>query len=60
MTASTQTRVGIIGAGYIATWHADAIKATPGAQLVAVCDQSQGCGRGSGPRPWRAGFRIGR
>jgi predicted dehydrogenase len=42
MTASTQTRVGIIGAGYIATWHADAIKATPGAQLVAVCDQSMG------------------
>ena len=42
MTASTQTRVGIIGAGYIATWHADAIKATPGAQLVAVCDQSKG------------------
>ena len=42
MTASTQTRVGIIGAGYIATWHADAIKATPDAQLVAVCDQSKG------------------
>ena len=42
MNASTQTRVGIIGAGYIATWHADAIKATPDAQLVAVCDQSKG------------------
>ena len=42
MTASKQTRVGIIGAGYIATWHADAIKATTGAQLVAVCDQSKG------------------
>lgn len=42
MTASTQTRVGIIGAGYIATWHADAIRVTPGAQLVAVCDQSLG------------------
>jgi predicted dehydrogenase/nucleoside-diphosphate-sugar epimerase len=42
MTASTQTRVGIIGAGYIATWHADAIRATPGAQLVAVCDASRG------------------
>jgi predicted dehydrogenase/nucleoside-diphosphate-sugar epimerase len=40
MTASTHTRVGIIGAGYIATWHADAIRATPGAKLVAVCDQS--------------------
>ena len=42
MTATKQTRVGIIGAGYIATWHCDAIKATPGAQLVAVCDQSKG------------------
>ena len=42
MTASTQTRVGIIGAGYIATWHADAVRATPGAHLVAVCDQSRG------------------
>lgn len=42
MTASTQTRVGIIGAGYIAAWHADAIRATPGARLVAVCDQSRG------------------
>ena len=31
-------RVGIIGAGYIASWHADAIRATPDAQLVAVCD----------------------
>ncbi|MFT3801890.1 MAG: NAD-dependent epimerase/dehydratase family protein [Burkholderiaceae bacterium] len=41
MTAKTLTRVGIIGAGYIATWHADAIQATSGAQLVAVCDQSR-------------------
>lgn len=31
-------RIGIIGAGYIASWHADAIRATPGARLVAVCD----------------------
>ncbi|WP_322865350.1 NAD-dependent epimerase/dehydratase family protein [Aquicoccus sp. G2-2] len=34
------TRTAIIGAGYIADWHADAIKATKGAQLVAVCDTS--------------------
>lgn len=38
MTASTKTA--IIGAGYIADWHADAIKATKGARLVAVCDTS--------------------
>ena len=34
-------RVGLIGAGYIATWHADALKATPGVQITAVCDVSE-------------------
>ena len=34
-------RIGIIGAGYIASWHADAIRATPGARLVAVCDPAR-------------------
>lgn len=38
----TQLRAGIIGAGYIATWHADTIKALPNAQLAAVCDVSAG------------------
>lgn len=38
---SSDLRVGIIGAGYIASWHADAIKATPGARLVAVCDPAR-------------------
>lgn len=37
---SEDIKVGIIGAGYISTWHADAIRATPGAHLVAVCDTS--------------------
>jgi len=54
MTANTKIRVGVIGAGYIASWHADAIKATPGAQLVAVCDQSndaaESLARGYGAR----------
>lgn len=36
-----QIRVGLIGAGYIADWHAAALKATPEAQLVAVCDRSR-------------------
>ena len=31
-------RVGIIGAGYIATWHADALKATPDVHVTAVVD----------------------
>ncbi|MEQ9692729.1 NAD-dependent epimerase/dehydratase family protein [Shimia sp. SDUM112013] len=33
-------RTAIVGAGYIADWHADAIKATRGVDLVAVCDRS--------------------
>ncbi len=31
-------RTGIVGAGYIAAWHADAIAATPNARLTAVVD----------------------
>ncbi|UXU75635.1 MULTISPECIES: NAD-dependent epimerase/dehydratase family protein [unclassified Paracoccus (in: a-proteobacteria)] len=38
---TSDLRVGIIGAGYIAPWHADAIRATPGARLVAVCDPAR-------------------
>ncbi|WP_417524642.1 NAD-dependent epimerase/dehydratase family protein [Marinovum sp.] len=33
-------RTGIIGAGYIADWHADAVKLTGAARLTAVCDLS--------------------
>ncbi|MEN8894237.1 NAD-dependent epimerase/dehydratase family protein [Planktotalea arctica] len=42
---SSPLRAGIIGAGYIATWHADAIKQTAGVRLAAVCDVSQGAAR---------------
>jgi predicted dehydrogenase/nucleoside-diphosphate-sugar epimerase len=31
-------RVGLLGTGYIAEWHAKAISTTPGIDLVAVCD----------------------
>lgn len=34
-------RVGLIGAGYIADWHADALKATSGVTITAVCDTSR-------------------
>ncbi|MCH2164556.1 MAG: NAD-dependent epimerase/dehydratase family protein [Marinovum sp.] len=39
-------RVGMIGAGYIAAWHADAIRATPGSRLTAVCDLSSSAAEG--------------
>ncbi|QBF31972.1 NAD-dependent epimerase/dehydratase family protein [Thalassococcus sp. S3] len=44
--ASSPLRAGIIGAGYIASWHADAIKATPGVELAAVCDVSPSAAKG--------------
>ncbi|MGK8233313.1 NAD-dependent epimerase/dehydratase family protein [Roseovarius sp. MS2] len=37
---SKAINVGLIGAGYIAGWHAEALKLTPGARLAAVCDLS--------------------
>ena len=39
-------RVGLIGAGYIASWHAEALRATPGVQLQAICDISEPAARG--------------
>lgn len=33
-------RVGLIGAGYIATWHANALRATKDVELTAICDVS--------------------
>lgn len=43
---SDPIRVGLIGAGYIATWHADALSATPGVTVAAVCDLSQSAAKG--------------
>ncbi|SEP94993.1 NAD-dependent epimerase/dehydratase family protein [Thalassovita taeanensis] len=37
---SKPIRVGIIGAGYIASWHADALRAAPDVELVCICDVS--------------------
>ena len=45
MTQSTETRVALVGAGYISAWHADAIRAQPGVRLVAVCDRSETAAR---------------
>ena len=33
-----QARVSLIGAGYIAAWHLDALRATPGTRVAAVVD----------------------
>jgi predicted dehydrogenase len=46
MAHATPTRVGLIGAGYIAAWHAQALRATPGAVLSAVCDRSRSAAEG--------------
>ncbi len=47
-TTGQDRRVGLIGAGYIADWHADALRATPGVRITAVCD----------PSPTAAGARL--
>ncbi|MFC2953981.1 NAD-dependent epimerase/dehydratase family protein [Marinicaulis aureus] len=39
-------RTALLGAGYISSWHADALKRTPGVDLVAVCDLSRGAAEG--------------
>ncbi len=50
MTSSAEIRIGIVGAGYIASWHADAIRATPGLRLVAVCDPAAEAAEGLAAR----------
>ncbi len=40
-TASGETRVGLLGAGYIADWHAEALQRTPGVRVTAVCDAAK-------------------
>jgi predicted dehydrogenase/nucleoside-diphosphate-sugar epimerase len=39
-------RVGLIGAGYIATWHAEALQATDNVQITTVCDPNEDAARG--------------
>lgn len=42
----TDIRIGLIGAGYIATWHADALRATPGVTVTAVADPNESAAQG--------------
>lgn len=46
--AQAPIRVGIVGAGYIATWHADALRAVPEAELACICDVSFGAAQEMG------------
>ncbi|MBD3764412.1 MAG: NAD-dependent epimerase/dehydratase family protein [Rhodobacterales bacterium] len=39
------TRVGLVGAGYIARWHAEALARLPGVELVAVADPAPAAAR---------------
>ena len=45
MTGS-DIRVGLVGAGYIAGWHAATIARLPGLRLTAVCDPAPGAAQG--------------
>lgn len=40
--SESKTRVGLVGAGYIAPWHAAAVNRLTGVKVVAVCDPSIG------------------
>src|SRR5437868_12526891 len=42
LSYSRPTRAAIVGTGYIADFHALAIKESSGVELVSVCDASQG------------------
>lgn len=43
-------RIGVIGAGMIGGWHAEAIRQLPNAQLVGVCDHGSGKAEAFAPR----------
>jgi nucleoside-diphosphate-sugar epimerase/predicted dehydrogenase len=44
-TTERQRAVGFLGAGYIADWHATALRAVPTTVLAAVCDRDEGRAR---------------
>lgn len=39
-------KIGLVGAGYIAKWHAEVLAGVPGVQLVAVCDPALSAAQG--------------
>lgn len=54
-TVDKPLRVGFVGTGYIADWHAQALRAVPSATLVAVCDKNLARARSFGERHRVAG-----
>jgi len=55
VSLSNPIRVGLIGAGYIADWHAGALKATDGVRITAVCDRNAAAAEAlAGPNGARA------
>lgn len=44
------TRVAVVGAGYIADFHLEILASTPGVDLVAVCDVSEGRAKAAAER----------
>ena len=44
-SADRRLAVGFLGAGYIADWHAAALRTVRGAGLAAVCDRDEGRAR---------------
>ena len=44
-TTDQRVNVGFLGAGYIADWHAAALRTVPGARLAAICDRDEGRAR---------------
>jgi predicted dehydrogenase/nucleoside-diphosphate-sugar epimerase len=40
-SAAQKRRVALLGAGYIADWHAKCLQSVAGVELVAVCDQAR-------------------
>ena len=40
-TTDERVNIGFLGAGYIADWHAAALRTVPGARLAAICDRDE-------------------
>ena len=53
-----KTRVAVVGAGYVANFHLEALKEMPGVEVVAVCDPALDRARAA-VRQWGVGQAVG-